>query len=146
MKRSLLTLILMALIPWSSAGSDTPSACITLGPLAINLEAGESIQAIAIAYDEIGNVIPDPVIQWLPTEDDQSEHCVSVSASGVITGKAIGSCGVGAVSVTFARRVITHNTPITVTVIAPAQPSSSPTPKPCSRLPNGKCKKGCICL
>lgn len=119
-------------------------SCITLSPPSVTLKTGERVQVSAIAYDELGNVLPDAKIQWLPTSDQ--EHCVSVSSEGVITGVLPGSCGVGAMSFTIAGKVITHKTPITIVVAAPT-PEPSPTPKPCTmRLPNGKCKKGCICL
>lgn len=138
----LLLLLITSLALWS--GSETIS-CITLTPASVTLKTGEWVQASATAYDELGNVIPDASIQWLPTPD--MEHCVSVSSEGVITGVLPGSCGVGALSFTIAGKVITHKTPINVVVAAPT-PEPSPTPKPCSRLSNGKCnkKKGCVCL
>lgn len=136
-----LTLLLTLLLLWSSADSTATSAVI-LSPLTVTLNTGESLQAQAIVYDELGNEIPDAKIQWLPTQDDPSEHCVSV-ADGVITARLVGTCGVGALSVTSAGKVILHQEPISVTVSAP---SPTPTPKNPCRLPNGKCRKGCICL
>lgn len=120
-----------------------PTSVVVLNPLSATLKLGESVPVTATVYDELGNAIPDAVVQWLPTADS-GEHCVSV-VSGVITARIVGTCGVGALSVTNAGKVIIHQEPITITV---GDPQPSPTPKPpCStRLPNRKCKKGCTCL
>lgn len=127
-----------------------PASVVTLSPLTVTLKTGEWVQASATAYDELGNVIPDATIQWLPTADS-GPHCVSVE-KGLITATTVGTCGVGALSVTSAGKVLLHETPITVVVSAPTpEPTPTPTPapspisKPC-RLPNGKCRKDCVCL
>lgn len=126
-----------------------PTSVVVLNPLSATLKLGESTLATATAYDELGNAVPDAKVQWLPTADS-GEHCVSVM-SGVITARIIGTCGIGALSVTNAGKVILHEEPITVTVVGEEpspMPTVTPTPRPpCStRLPNGKCKKGCTCL
>lgn len=126
-----------------------PTSVVVLNPLTATLKLGESVLVSTTAYDELGNTIPDAVVQWLPTADS-GEHCVSIT-SGVITARIVGICGVGALSVTNAGKVILHEVPITVTVVGKEpspMPTVTPTPRPpCStRLPNGKCKKGCTCL
>lgn len=135
-----LTLLLTLLLLWSA--DSTATSAVILSPLTVTLKTGESVQVNATAYDELGNEIPDAKIQWLPTADS-GPHCVSVSPEGKIFGLLVGTCGVGALSVTSAGKVIIHQEPISVTVSAP---TPSPTPKNPCRLPNGKCKKGCICL
>lgn len=157
MKRLLiLTTLITALLLWSnSAGNELTASCVVLSPLSITLQLGESTTVTATAYDELGNVMDDAVIGWLPSEFDLSPHCVSVSRTvtdGVIdpmkatvTAQLAGTCGVGALSVTHAGRLILHQTAVSV-VVAESVPSPSPSPirDPC-RLPNGKCKRGCIC-
>lgn len=162
----LTTVITALLLAWSnSAGNELTASCVVLSPLNITLQPGEQTTVTATAYDELGNVIDDARIQWLPTEFDPSEHCVSVSravlpegvidpAKAVVTARLVGTCGVGALSVTHAGRFIWHEMAVSVTVGEPAPsptpeitPEPTPTPKPpCStRLPNGKCKRGCVC-
>lgn len=140
----LLLALVMVVVVWPQGG---PTSVVVLSPLTATLKLNESTPVTATAYDELGNAIPDAVVQWLPTADS-GEHCVSVM-SGVITARIVGTCGVGALSVTGAGKVILHEVPISVTVVGD-EPSPTPTvtPKhPCStRLPNGKCKKGCTCL
>lgn len=137
----LTTITTALLLVWSnSAGNELTASCVVLSPLNITLQPGESAQVTATAYDELGNVIPGARIAWLPHPDDPAEHCVSV-AGGVVTARAVGTCSVGALSVTPAGRLILHQAAVSVTV---SEPVPSPTRDPC-RLPNGKCKRGCIC-
>lgn len=120
-----------------------PVSVAVLSPLTATLKLGESVLVSATVYDELGNTIPDAKVQWLPTVDS-GEHCVSV-VDGMITARIVGICGVGALSVTNAGKVILHEVPITVTVVQPT-PSPTPTPeKRCKRSPQGKCPKGCVC-
>lgn len=170
----LLTTVITALLLWSnSAGNELTASCVVLSPLSVTLQPGEQTTVTATAYDELGNVIDDARIQWLPTEFDPSEHCASVNravlpegvidpAKAVVTARLVGTCGVGALSVTHAGRLIWHEMAVSVVVgevqpspspsieptpepTATATPTPTPTPeKPC-RLPNGKCRRGCIC-
>lgn len=161
----LTTVITALLLAWSnSAGNELTTSCVVLSPLNLTLQPGEQTTVTATAYDELGNVMPDAVIGWLPSEFDPSPHCVSVSRTvtdgvieptkATITARSVGVCGVGALSVTHAGRLIWHEMAVSVTVSEPAPsptpeitPEPTPTPKPpCStRLPNGKCKRGCVC-
>lgn len=137
-----ISLILSALLTgFGLAITEGPTSCITLSPLTITLKVGQSTQATAEAYDELGNIIPDAKIQWMPHPDDPAEHCVSV-AGGMIKGKLIGSCGVGAWTVTSAGKLILHQTPININVVEDT-PSPSPVPSPCTN--KRKCRRGCIC-
>lgn len=141
MRRLLLVALTLILLS-RAAGKESATSCVILTPLNVMMRLGDEVTATATAHDELGNEIPDAKIQWLPTQDDPGPHCVSV-IGGLITARLVGTCGVGALSVTTAGKVILHQEPISVTVSAP---SPSPTPKNPCRLPNGKCRKGCICL
>lgn len=164
MRRLLILALIVtaALVIWANAaGNESVTSTITLSPLTLTLQLDETATVTATAYDELGNAIPDALIQWLPSQFDPEPHCVMVR-DGVITARMVGKCGVGALTVTHAGRLILHQVPVSVTVVGEqpspepsiepspqptVEPTATPTPtpdKPC-RLPNGKCRRGCIC-
>ncbi len=76
----------------ASAGRSAPAASLTLTPSPLFLGPGKSATLAAIVKDGAGNILPSAGVKWFAAPDS----VVTVSATGVVSGKVAGTTVVGA--------------------------------------------------
>jgi uncharacterized protein YjdB len=94
-----ITLSLANLVCAGDGGSpNAPTAVIEAGvtivPSVVELMPGSSLALQAKVFDATGNLVSSPVVQWKTT----NSSVASVTASGVVTGIAVGTASIVASS------------------------------------------------
>ena len=98
-----------------------PVTTVTVTPTPVSLEVGLTTPLTAVTKGAGGTPLPGRVVTWLSS----NPSVVTVSASGVLTGVAVGSAQVTATSEGV-------STVVSVTVVAPPVTSVTVTPAPVS--------------
>ena len=116
--RTLVTAVMAALSSWS-CGSTAPDAtpqvaAIVVSPSSSTLALNAQLPLQAQVQDESGAIVPDAAVTWTV----QDSRIVRISASGVVTGLAVGTSQVAA-------NALGKSGLATITV---NQPSSNPGP------------------
>jgi uncharacterized protein YjdB len=99
---------------------DVPVAAVTISPGSVGMNVGQDVSLVATARDGNGNPLPGRLMTWI-----SSNPAVATVSAGVVTGVAIGSTTISAISEGQTGTATVNVTPIpVVTVEITPSPSS----------------------